>query len=180
MPTPRPSTWDDLQLLGSSRLGASAPTLALYRGGIYGLEFSASATNEIHGSIELPHTYKEGSDLIPHVHFATNSTTAAGGGVVLGLEYTLTLPNNAAAGGAPVTITATKTLPASNVQYQNFNLDLGTISGAGLKVSTLIRYRFFRLGGDPADTFPATIFPSSVSIHFQSDSDGSTAQNTKY
>ena len=46
MPTPRPSTWDDLQILGSSRLGASAPSLSLYRGGIYGLEFSASATNE--------------------------------------------------------------------------------------------------------------------------------------
>lgn len=180
MPTPRPSTWDDLQILGSARPGASAPTLAVYRGGIYGLEFSASATNEIHGSIELPHAYKEGSDLVPHVHFATKDTTAAGGGVVFGLEYTLTLPTNGAAGGAPTTITATKAIPASNVQYQNFNLDLGTISGAGLKISTLIRYRFFRLGGDGADTFPATVFPSSVAIHYQSDSDGSTAQNSKY
>lgn len=87
MPAPRPLLWDDLQLLGTARLGASAPTLASYRGGIYGLEFSASATNEVHGSIELPHTYAEGTDLVPHVHFTTASTNAAGGGVRVGIEY---------------------------------------------------------------------------------------------
>ncbi len=37
-----------------------------------------------------------------------------------------------------------------------------------------------RLGGDGADTFAGTIFPQSFALHFRSDSDGSTAQNTKY
>lgn len=180
MPAPRPLLWDDLQLLGSARSGVSAPTFASYRGGIYGLAFSASATDELHGSIELPHTYCEGTDIVPHAHFTTASTSAAGGGVVLGIEYTICNPVDGSTEAAPVTLTATKTIPAVNSQYKQFSLDLGTISGAGLKVSALIRYRIFRLGGDGADTFPATIFPQSFALHYRSDSDGSTAQNTKY
>lgn len=180
MPTPRPLLWDDLQLLGGSRTGATPPTLASYRGGIYGLEFSASATNELHGSIELPHSYCEGTDIIPHVHFTTASTNASGGGVVLGIEYTICNPVDGSTESAPATLTATKAIPAVNSQYKQFNLDLGTISGAGIKVSALIRYRIFRLGADPADTFAGTIFPQSFALHYRSDSDGSTAQNTKY
>lgn len=33
MPTPRPLLWNDLQIFGIARSGASAPTLSLYRGG---------------------------------------------------------------------------------------------------------------------------------------------------
>jgi len=179
MPTPRPLSWDDLQLLGSARNGASAPTLTAYRG-IEQWEFSAATTNQLSGSIELPHTYSEGTDIIPHAHFTTASTNASGGGVVLGIEYTICNPVDGATESAPVTLTATKTIPAVNSQYKQFSIDLGTISGAGLKVSSLIRYRIFRLGGDGADTFPATIFPQSFALHYRSDSDGSTGQNTKF
>lgn len=68
MPTPRPLLWDDLQLLGSARNGVSAPTLTAYRG-IDQWEFSASATNQLSGSIELPHTYSDGADTFPATIF---------------------------------------------------------------------------------------------------------------
>lgn len=80
----------------------------------------------------------------------------------------------------PATVQTTVVIPAVNSQYKEFSADLGTISGAGLKVSALIRYRLFRLGGDGADTFAGTIFPQSFALHYRSDSDGSTAQNAKY
>lgn len=180
MPTPRHLLWNDFQLFGIARLGVNAPALSLYRGGIYGLEFSATATNEIHGSGEGSHEYAEGLDMVAHVHFRTNSTSAAGGGVRLGIEYILCNPEDGSVESAPATLLATKTIPAVNSQYKQFSLDLGVVPGAGLKCSFNIMYRLFRLGGDGADTFPATIFPQSFALHYRSDSDGSTAQNTKY
>ena len=53
--------WDDLPLLTVARAtGALAPSLTAYRGGIYLFEFVGNAMRELHGSIELTHTYKEG------------------------------------------------------------------------------------------------------------------------
>lgn len=180
MPSPRPLLWNDFLLFGSARLGASAPNLSLYRGGIYGLEFSASATNELNGASEASHDYAEGLDMVAHVHFRTNSTNAAGGGVRMGIEYILCNAEDGSVESAPATLLATKTIPAVNSQYKQFSLDLGVIPGAGLKVSFNIMYRIFRLGADAADTFAGTIFPQSFALHYRSDSDGSTAQNTKY
>lgn len=176
----RPLLWDDLQLLGSARMGATPPTLAAYRGGLYQLEWSATATNELFGSVEIPHTYAEGTDLVAHVHWTTASTSTAGGGVVWGIEYALSDPATGSTENAPATLQATETIPATNQQYKERSFDIGTISGAGLKVSTLIRYRIYRLGGDGADTFPGTSFVQSFALHFRSDSDGSTGQNAKY
>ena len=175
-----PDLWDDIQLLGSARTGATAPPFSLYRGGLYKFEFPANALDELHGSLELPHTYKEGTDLKLHVHWRTNSTSALGGGIVWGFEYTFT---NAAPGTlepAPTTATYTEVVPAVSQQYLQHSTDLVTIPGAGIKVSALLSYRFFRAGADPADTYPASVWIDAFSLHFQKDADGSSKEWTKY
>lgn len=171
--------WDDLQLLTAARNGASAPTMTVYRGTIYGPEFTATGTNEFHGSIELPHTYAEGTDMKLHVHWKTNSTNAAGGGVVWGMEYTFTTHIPGSVEPAPTTLQATESVAASNQQYLQHSFDIGTISGVGRKVSDLLKFRIYRLGNDGADTFAASCYPDSFAIHYQKDTNGSISEKVK-
>lgn len=169
--------WDDIQLLGISRLGASAPSLSAYRGGLFGLEFSATLDNSIHGAMELPHTYKEGTPLMVHVHWKTSSTNAAGGSVIWGIEYTVTDPAPGSTEGAPVTLQATETVAAASQQYLQHTFDLGAIPGTGLKISSLLRFRIYRLGA--TDTFAGGAWVDSFALHHQKDIAGSQAEWVK-
>ena len=65
--------YDDLPPvpITSARLGATAPTLTTFIGNIE--QYTFDNTNDyVIGATELTHSYKEGTDISAHLHWATN------------------------------------------------------------------------------------------------------------
>lgn len=173
--------WDDVQLLTVARTvgGVSAVSAGLYRGGLYLLEFTQNQTKELYGSIELPHDYMEGTSLVLHVHWATNSTDATGGGVRWECEYSLANPTDGSAETYTASVQSTQTVAAGNRQYTTNSFDIATITNVGGTISTLFSFTIRRLGTDGADTYPVSAFIKSFALHIQKDTIGSNGQNTK-
>lgn len=171
--------WNDLIGYGVSRTGASAPSLTAWRGGnILLLKFSNATVNELNGVVQFPHSYVEGTAIKPHVHWVHDSGSDDGN-VVWQMDYAWA--NNVTEQlGAGSNLNAADAVLATEQYYPQL-LSLGSISGTGKKVSSLIAFRFFRdptVGGD--STSSAGVFLLGVDFHFQVDGFGSTAENTKF
>jgi hypothetical protein len=169
--------WDDtvvpaLMISG----GASAPTRASFAGGPMEVYFFDDAQDdEAHFTLQLPHTYKEGTDLFPHVHFA-QSSAATGSAVVWELSYSIQDIGETFA--ASTTIKGTNTI--SGTQWAHQIGDLPTISGTGLKVSAILTGRIRRLASSAtADNYTAGAAFLGFDCHHQVDSLGSSTATAK-
>lgn len=116
--------------------------------------FSAATEQAVYFTVQLPHSYKVGFTLYPHVDRTTASGTPSGTNVVWGLEYTVV----AIGGSFPNTTTLTSNsviplilTPTSTGQY--LITPLGTISGTNLGISTVLVCRLYRAGKNVVDTF---------------------------
>lgn len=148
--------------------------------GVYLWMFSQNQEQELHFSVQIPHDYKEGSELHPHVHWTTISGTPAGNNVVWGLEYTVI----SVGGNFPATTTLTTNsvhpdIGAPSGVGQHLVSEFSTISGSGLKISSILVCRLFRKAGDPSDTFPGAVGFLGFDIHYQQDTQGSRQQWVK-
>jgi hypothetical protein len=142
-------------------------------------EFTTAGTDQIGGSLELSHSYQEGTPLVLHVHWATNSTNAAGGAVVWAYEYSLANPADGSAETYAGFASVTQTVPAGNRQYLTNSFNIATIANLTGTVSTLFCFNLKRIGSDGADTYPVSVFLKSVALHIKLDTVGSNGQNSK-
>ena len=148
--------------------------------GVYLWMFSPTVEEALYITVQIPHDYKVGSDLHPHVHWTTATGTPSGSNVVWGLEYTLvavggTFPNT-------VIITSNTLIPECGTPTgtgQHLISPFSAVSGAGLGISSVIICRLFRAAGDAADTFPAAAGLLGFDIHYEQDTQGSRDEWTK-
>ncbi len=148
--------------------------------GVYLWMFAPNQEEELHFTVQIPHDYKEGSDIFPHVHWTTASGTPSGSNVVWGLEYTLI----ALGGSFPYTVTilSGSVVPecgAPSGTGQHLISPFGPVNGAGLGISSILVCRLFRAAGDAADTFPNDVGLLGFDIHYEQDTQGSREQWTK-
>lgn len=150
--------WTDSQAPAvSARLGVAAPTFTAVVGGVYALRFATG--DEVHGSIQLPHSVT-GTELRMHVHFTFAAATTAAQTVIWGLEYSI----------APIN----GTFPATGTQTGTYILDgtenlkhcvqgIFAVPLPASPVSAIILFRAYRAGGTSA----VPPFLLSVDGHFQ-------------
>lgn len=143
--------YDDLVIYATALgTGASAPDLTAFgpSGSILALAFDGNATTEqVFGSFELLHWYKEGSDLNFHVHWSPVNANA--GNVKWFLEYSVANANGVF--GAPTTITVVQA--AAGVAWTHQLAGFAAVSGAGLTIGAVVAFRFYRVPTDAADTY---------------------------
>jgi len=181
------TVWDDIMIFpdGTSRGSSNAPVWTLFKNnsgsqGVWLFFFSNTQEQEVYFTLQIPHSYKVGTNLLPHVHWTTNSGTPSGTNVVWGLEYTVisfggTFPST-------TTISNNTVIPAIGTPSgtgQHLITSLGAISGSGLGISTILVCRLFRKVDDPLDTFGNTTGLLGVDFHFEKDTEGSRAEFTK-
>lgn len=154
--------------------------------GVYTFTFedvSASSEQEVYFSVQLPHNWKEGTAILPHVHWSPQ-TTGKTGAVVWGLEYTWV--NYVAA--SPITFPATTiitntsiTVNGSTDQDKHLLTQIGTITPDNTqnKISSILMCRFFRKSGDAADTYNGNAAVLSVDFHYEIDAIGSRQEYIK-
>jgi hypothetical protein len=165
------TTFDDafpVQLLTPT--GTAAPDLITVAGNIVGWGFDGASTSEyLYGSIELPHRYKEGSDIDFHLHQVIFS--AGAGDVKWFLEY-VWAPLNGAVASVATTVASVNTIALGDVRICK-PVTIATISGAGRKISDVLMFRIYRNPSDAADTFPNDVCITAMGCHFEQDTLGS-------
>lgn len=169
----------------AAKLGSSAPTLATFVGNIE--QYTFDATNDyVIGATEITHKYKEGTNIHPHIHWATNGSEVSATGVKWQLEYTIANMDATKTTGSSfstaVTISTETAIPARTADRTHMYTDLTDISGSGssfyLRIGSYICWKFNRIAA--IATAPATDpFALAVGFHCQCDTIGSRTETVK-
>lgn len=176
------TTFDDLQIPGVSTVNKeNPPTLASFTGNNLLYAFSdanASQEEQVYFTVQIPHGWKEGSTIYPHVHF---SATTAGGGnsVTWGLEYTWTNVN-AVFSSTTSTVTAIDTVSTTPLTHQIAGFGGITPNpGTQDKISSILVCRLFRNSSASSDTFTGNVFLIAFDVHYEVNTTGSRTEWVK-
>lgn len=189
--------WEDLRVpLTASRPGPlNPPTLAKFLDngagsvGIYTCSFSyealANKEEQLWFNAQLPHKYKQGTDIEVHIHWSPAVTGGLNELVKWGLEYgwknidgifeTSTIIFSDASSAS----TATRSGDSTLIAKKHYVSDIDTIAGSSKQISSLIGCRIFRNSSDPDDTLAQSVFGLEVDFHFQIDTVGSRQEYIK-
>lgn len=171
--------WEDLKVPVNSvkiKNTLTEPTWRDFRGNTALLWFDNG--DDVVFTVQMPHAWKEGSRIYPHVHWVTE--TNAGINVSWALEYTWSNPGEV----FPTTSTITGNVPGvgSGNAYVHNITPLGTdgISGKdGLNnnhtLSSMLVCRLYR----DSDSYSGEAGLLEIDFHYQVDSDGSNQEYTK-
>ena len=170
--------YEDLNVGGLALTKASSnqPTLTTLDGtNILSYAFQGTNNiNELHGSFELSHSYKEGTDLHVHAHFYP--TTNDVNDVKIYIDYYILIgeTNSTVKSG---TFSAVQTTPGS--AWNNMLFSLGVIDGTGLKTGSQIHFRVYRDPTDAQDTYENDVVIGTFGIHYQKNTLGTRQIITK-
>lgn len=140
--------------------------------GIFARAFDLTTEQELYFTFQLPRDWEEGSDINAYAHWAPADGTA--GTVIWGLECEWV---EVAAAFAGSDLTASEAIASPEVALQYTRSAIGTLSGAGKTVSSVVTCRVYREAG--TDTYAANAFLFGVELTYQVDSVGSTAELSK-
>jgi len=163
------AVWDDIILSPDTIQGGSArPDRITLVGNIDAYGFNGSSTTEeMSSSFEMPHTYKVGTDLRPHIHWCPSDTDS--GSVKWQLEVT-----TAGVGDVfPGTTTVTAVDPSGEVDRAHQVIEFGVIDGTNIDIGDITGFRLFRDPTDGADTYESDAIFLSLGFHYEIDGDGS-------
>lgn len=174
--------WEDIRTTGEqTRVGTTAPSFAAFgpSGSLKTLRFEAGHHDEVHFEIQMPHAWKEGTPIHPHVHWTPVSATA--GNVVWELEYAWANINGTF--GAPSNMASDPTA-AGGTAWVHKMTDLKSggldyIVGTGKTISSMLVCRLHRNAGAGSDTLAADVAFLEIDFHYQVDSMGSREENLK-
>ena len=172
------TVWDDLRFPASAvRVGSAQPaTEQSYRGGIV-LSFASNADNSVYFIAQMPHKWKEGTDIEIHVHW-TIPVSGAGGGAE-NVKWDITHSVASIGGSFPVESTITATHDVQNDSANDHLLtNIGTIDMAGHTFSNCIIFSLTRDTG-VANDYASAAYLVEVDIHYQIDSLGSKEEYAK-
>lgn len=177
------TVFDDLRIEPTTRnTGAKAPAFINWIGGLYLYDFdnaALSSEKEIFFTVQLPHTWKEGTAVEPHVHWVNKSAGTAGQVVRWGLEYSK--QNIGGAFAAPTTVYGTTIAGGADITVANSHAitDFDAIDMTGETISTIIVCRLFRNSSDAADTYAGTAGLLYIDWHYEINSMGSRQEYIK-
>jgi len=174
------TSWDDLRFpsQGINPPGAASDPDVETTTGLW--LFAAAATQMLAGIAQMPHSWKEGTTLKPHVHW--QKTTSAGGDVLWQFDYEV-VNNGAVAAmdyGSQLQATTVATgTPDGDTANEVLITPLGDITMTGKTVSSIIFWKLSRIGSDAADTYGADARMLEFDIHYEVDSFGSNDEFVK-
>jgi hypothetical protein len=136
--------------------------------------FDAAGIETLWIIMQMPHAYKEGSNIRPHLHWHPTNTNT--GNVLWRMEYKWTNVNDVDAS----TFTTLNSLDAADGTALKHQVAIfGEINGAGKTLSSMIIIKLSRIADDATDTYNADALLREFDIHFQIDSTGSRQEFIK-
>jgi hypothetical protein len=177
----QPVYWDDLRFPATSLQGGGIndPTFVQFQNngvasvGVYAWQFSATLNQDLFFWAQLPHTWKQGTALYPHIHWAPMS--AAGGDVAWSFEYSIAKVGNP----YPLT-TQDNIFPAApGVALEHTLTPFLPMAPTSDPISTMIGCRIRRRGSNVADTYPGLAALLEFDLHYEINTPGSRQQFVK-
>lgn len=170
--------WNDINISGLSlgTAGASVPdliTVASTNIMVRGFIGTGVTVQEGWGSLEILHDYKEGTNIIPHVHWVPETSVA--GDVKWQLEYAWLNRGQTFSTGTTITLTDA----AGGTAWVEHRSSFPTITGTGMEIGSRFIFRLFRDPADVADTYDAYAGLIDFGIHYERDTMGSRGTVTK-
>ena len=174
------TVFDDMLVPGFSvRGGAAAPDIALFGGtsgstAIYVNVFDGSNTKEdVFFSVQLPHSYKHGSDISPHIHWSP--TTADTGNV----KWTLNCMWQNISSTYSGVSTSSATVATAAVAWSHQLSEFTDLTGSGKTLSSIAVCSLYRDPNDAADTYAYDAALLGIDFHYEMDSLGSDEEYAK-
>ena len=168
------TVWDDIRVSLITRgSGGVNPTFSQIQNSLYAYKFSGTADNEIFFEIQMPHSWREGTKIYPHVHWAPNGTST--GNVTWGMDYEWQNINGTFTGSTS-NISTSIAADGTSKKQQITNIGTG-IEESDKKISSMILCRLYRSGG--ADTNNDESFLLAFDIHYEVNTMGSREILTK-
>lgn len=185
--------YDDLRVpVASTRSGGTKdPDWAKFKDdgagsqGVFLQWFDKANEEELYFELQVPHAAVEAGDLFAHIHFVPAANGASGEFVRWGLEYTWANLGDVFSsttiiyGDASAAATATSSEDASLTAGKHYIQSLGTISGTGKSLSSMLCCRVFRDATDGTDDYDDDAGLLEIDFHAAFDSLGSTTEYTK-
>lgn len=167
--------YDDMQIsLANARSPASlAPNWTAYKGSQVPA-FSADQVNVLYFSAQVPHSYKEGTDLEFHVHVAYPDNTWGYSRWYMTYSWANVGDVFPAESSASVVHGSTNTTD----EHQLIELT-SSINGTGKTISSILLCSIQRTGTFVSDNYSNVIYLVSADFHYQKDSLGSKTQTHK-
>jgi hypothetical protein len=168
------TVYDDIIIQAINlRGGVSPPSYVAFQDSIFGVSFVNNQTDIVYGAFELPHTYKEGTDLEVHLHWSPGTTNTGRCDWVMKYSYA----NMGGTFGAEETITFQQ--EGSGIvnkgQYVSGNVLIDGTSKS-LKIGAIF---VFALSRPVGDDFTGHAFLHQVGIHYEIDTMGSRQRAVK-
>jgi hypothetical protein len=146
--------------------------------GITALAFPPDRRTEFRVVAQLPHAYKEGSDIEPHIHYALKDAIGAST-IKLTMQYVWANVNDDFGN----TTSIEKTIDSGDFSTGDANKhkarSFGEIDGTGKNISSIFMAVISRDGDSSEDDFDEDVYILEFDIHYQRDADGSLQQYTK-
>ena len=181
--------WEDIRVAVFEAIpgGANDPDLAQFKDngagstGVYTYWFDATSEEELFFTVQIPHDYKEGTDIYAHVHWVPKSNGVFGQDVSWGLEYTVANSNGVF--GNTTIIYGDDNRQGDLVldAGRHYETNIGSISGASLTLSAMLVCRIFRdaTGAGGTDDYTDDAGLLEIDFHYQKDAIGSDAEWSK-
>lgn len=169
--------WDDLKFpaSGINPPGqASDPDLDTTNGTWL---FAASGTEVIFLIAQMPHAWKAGSEVKPHVHWY--KTTSASGDVMWQLEYKKIAIGETMDASFTAVTSSTSAITDNDTAEEHLLTPFSAIDMSDMGISDMLVMKLSRLGSDAADTYGADAALLEFDIHYQIDARGSAREYIK-
>lgn len=185
-----PAQWDDMRVpLTSKNIGGvNAPDFVKFADdgsgstGVFAMHFDKNAEEELFFSREVPHDYKLGTDLFPHVHWAPKVNGASDKVVNWGLEYHISIEGQAFGNTTIISGNATRLAGNPLLASVEYITSLGQIDGSGITdLAAVMNGRIFRdaTGALGTDNYDNDAVGFLIDFHYQIDSAGSVSVFSK-
>jgi len=177
--------WEDLRFPASdvSPGIANPPDWVLAKTGtvdygqLYVLEFDHNTEEEVYTFAQLPHSWKEGTEIRPHLHWVNHDDGV--GDVVWELEFTMANVG-AVFSETPTIIQAVDTAVANVAgEFEHQVAVFPAITMTGMNLSSMLMIRLYRKAADVADTCTTPVGFLEFDIHVQQNTVGSIGEFDK-
>jgi hypothetical protein len=138
--------------------------------------FRHTNTDTVYLIAQMPHSWREGTVLIPHVHWA--KTTSASGGVYWQLSYKWAEIGKVIS-NAVVIGNSIAAVSDNNIANTHALTRIGEIDSSGKKISDMLLMQLSRVHNNSADTYGASALLMEFDIHYQVSSPGSRREFVK-
>ncbi len=165
--------WDDLRFPAAAINPpgqASDPDFDTTNGGWL---FDKNSTELIFLMAQMPHAWRQGSDIRPHIHW--QKTTSAAGDVYWQLDYKKA-PIGEVMDASFTTLSETSTVagtPDNDTADEHLITSFADIAMPGGELSDMLVMKLSRIGGNGADTYGADARLLEFDIHYEIDGFGS-------